>query len=474
MFLYLGWGRLGMALPRRTVRGSLAALVILSAATLVGGYVEAERANDRVTGDPGVERAFRTGDRSPVVPPRENVTVVTTDSNAVVTDERDAPRARAELVAFAPDGRIHYYENRHTRYWDVDPVPGTTATVEFVYADHLDPSECSGGAACTRNGVERVNLTTGERRAIYSRITPGKHSTRWHDVDRIGADRLLVADIARDRVFVANTTTGLVEWAWDARTDYDVRSGGSFPDDWTHLNDVELVEIGGREAVMVSLRNHDQVVFVDVERGLVENWTLGADDRHGVLYEQHNPDYVPPEAGGPAVLVADSENGRVVEYRRENGTWVRSWSWTDDRLRWPRDADRLPNGHTLVTDSNGDRVLEVDTNGTVVWTATVGFPYEAERLGTGAESTGGESAAALDLSDAQPTADDPSALERIEAALPPKLVNAVAYLFPRWVGGPEAVAALALLVATPWWIALEYRWTDRSVTVRWPLGFDRE
>jgi len=463
-----------MALQRRTVRGVLAALVLFSAVVLGGGYAEAELTSDQVTGDPSVERAFQTGSRAPVVAPRENVTVVATDSNAFVTDENDGPRAQAELAAFAPDGRIYYYENRHTRYWDVDPVPGTAVTVEFVYADHLEASECAGGSACTRNGVERVNLTTGERQSLYSRITPGKHSTRWHDVDRIDPDRLLVADIAQDRVFIVNTTTELIEWEWDVQTDYDVRSGGPFPDDWTHLNDVEYVEIRDRPVVMVSLRNHDQIVFVDLKRGIMENWTLGTDDDHSVLYEQHNPDYIPPQDGGPAVLVADSENGRVIEYRRDSGVWVRSWSWADARLQWPRDADRLPNGHTLVTDSNGDRVLEVDENGTVVWSATIGFPYEAERLGTGDESTGGRSAAALDLTDRSPTARDASAWDRIGTVLPQKVVNAIAYLFPRWIGVPEAVAVFVLLLSVPGWVGLEYRWTDRSVTIRIPLQFDRK
>ncbi|QCC48753.1 arylsulfotransferase family protein [Halobellus limi] len=459
---------------RRTVRGLFAALVLLSAATLVGGYVQAERTNDQVTGDPGVEQAFRSGDRSPVVAPRSNVTVVATDSNAFVTDENDAPRAQAELVAFAPDGSIHYYENRHTRYWDVDPISGTDATVEFVYADHLDASECGGDSVCTRNGVERVNLTTGERTDVFSRITPGKHSTRWHDVDRVDDERLLVADIARDRVFVANTTTGLTEWEWDAQSDFDVASGGPFPDDWTHLNDVEHVEIDGRDAVMVSLRNHDQVAFVDFERGLLENWTLGSDGDHDTLYEQHNPDYIPPEHGGPAVLVADSENSRIVEYQRANGSWERSWTWSDRRMQWARDADRLPNGHTLVTDSNGDRVFEIDTDGEIVWSATVGFPYESERLGTGDESAGGESAAPLGLSSRSPDLDDASVSDRLVAALPPKVVNGISYLLPRWVGALEGLAALVLLLSLPSWGLVEYRRSARTIELGSPIRFGRK
>ncbi|MDS0300828.1 arylsulfotransferase family protein [Halogeometricum sp. S1BR25-6] len=463
-----------MASNRRALRGLLAAVVLVSSVVLAVGYVDAQRNNDRVTGDPAVEQAFRTGDRAPVVPPRDDITVVATDSNAFVSDESDSPRAQAELVAFAPDGSIYYYQNEHTRYWDVDPVPNTTATVEFVYADHLDADEC-GETVCTRNGVERVNLTTGESEEVFSRITPGKHSTRWHDVDRLGPDRLLVADIYQDRVFVVNTTTNLTTWEWDAQSDFDVAtSGGPFPEDWTHLNDVESVTVDGERAVMVSLRNHDQVVFIDPGRGLMEEWTLGTDDNHSILYEQHNPDFIPADEGGPALLVADSENGRVIEYQRENGEWVESWTWVDRRMQWPRDADRLPNGHTLITDSNGDRTFEIDEEGEVVWTASVGFPYESERLGTGDESAGGESAASLGLPSRTASDLEPTLTSRVASLVPATVRNAISYAFPRWVGFLEGLAVLALLGSLAVWGTLEYRWSSRTVSFQSPLRVRRK
>ena len=450
------------------------AVATLSCALVVGaGYASAQLSTDSVRGDPAVERAIETGDRSPVVPPRDNITVVGTDSTAFVSDTGDGPRKRAELLAFAPDGSIYYHNDSHTRYWDVDHLPGTNATVEYVYAEHLEPDECDSDSVCTRNGVERVNLTTGEVTDVYSRITPGKHSTRWHDVDRIGEDKLLVADIARDRAYVVNTTTGLVTWEWDAQSDYSVHSGGPYPEDWTHLNDVEYVELDGRPTVMVSLRNQDQVAFIDMERGLREDWTLGTDDNHSILYEQHNPDYIPASQGGPAILVADSENGRVLEYQRVDGEWERSWTWSDQRMAWVRDADRLPNGHTLMTDSHGDRVLEVDEQGEVVWQATVGFPYESERLGTGDESAGGRSAKALGLPDRAPSAADRSTSESLVAAVPPKVVNSVIYLLPGWMGAPEVLSALGLLVLVPLWLVVEWRNRDEALSVRSPVSIDR-
>jgi hypothetical protein len=116
---------------------------------------------------------------------------------------------------------------------------------------------------------------------------------------------------------------------------------------------------------------------------------LGSDDQYEILREQHNPDYLVSENGTPTMLVADSGNNRVVEYARENGTWVRTWSVGSETLNWPRDADRLPNGNTLITDTLNHRVIEVTPEGEIVWEyyATWG-PYDAERVAYGDESSG--------------------------------------------------------------------------------------
>jgi hypothetical protein len=225
---------------------------------------------------------------------------------------------------------------------------------------------------------------------------------------------------------------------------------------------------------MVSLRNQDQVAFVGMDGELMEEWTLGEDGDHATLYEQHNPDFIPADEGGPALLVGDSENGRIVEYQREDGEWVESWTWADQRMQWPRDADRLPNGHTLITDSNGDRVFEVDTEGEVVWQASIGFPYEAERLGTGDESAGGQSAASLDLPSREPQPSEASLLQRARNALPPSIQNGIAYVFPRWVGLLEGMALLVLFGSLLRWLTLEYRWLDRTIAVRSPIEIRRK
>jgi hypothetical protein len=57
-------------------------------------------------------------------------------------------------------------------------------------------------------------------------------------------------------------------------------------------------------------------------------------------------------------------------------------------FRWPRDADPLPNGNTLVVDTLTHRAVEVTPRGEVVWEVYVPWaPYDAERMAHGDESS---------------------------------------------------------------------------------------
>lgn len=90
--------------------------------------------------------------------------------------------------------------------------------------------------------------------------------------------------------------------------------------------------------------------------------------------------------------MADSENNRVVELHKNESTgeWEESWTVYEIDgipLDWPRDADRLPNGHTLITDSRNNRVVEITRNGSVVASYQVpDLPYEADRIPYGESS----------------------------------------------------------------------------------------
>ncbi|WP_435174636.1 arylsulfotransferase family protein [Halorussus sp. AFM4] len=437
----------------RRYRVAFALIVVLCASTLGYSYVSSPASAAVASYERQAELPVEQ--RTPVVPPRENVTVVA---------GHGMKGESAALVAFGPSGKVLYHNDTFHGYFDVDPVKGTRTTVEYVAERNYAGDGCN--AKCTISVVERVNLTTGDVDRIYSRIIPQDRGANWHDVDRIGEHRLLVGAINTDEAYVVNTTTGMTTWEWSTKQAYPISGGGPYPADWAHLNDVEKLDDG---RVMLSLRNQDSVVFVDPRTGVQENWTLGADGAHDVLYEQHNPDYIPESAGGPAVVVADSLNDRLVEYQRVNGTWQQSWVWSDEQMKWPRDADRLPNGHTLVADTNAHRVLEVDRQGDVVWNLSFYAPYELERLGTGDESAGGPSARAADLRSRGAVEDG----ERVETSVagftPRKVVNSISFILPLWMGLLDAAVAVVLVLTVLAWAVLEYRHSSLSVSFRWPV-----
>jgi hypothetical protein len=301
----------------------------------------------------------------------------------------DNPKKPARLAAAngSAGHRWTYSGGRRGTHWfyDVDPLPdGNLLVVSTVPGDTV---------------VFEFDPETKER--VWSERFD---ATDTHDVDLINGDQLLFAEKSRydesvaksgDRVFIYDRGEDEVVWEYVFRNHYSESTDGGQSEDWTHVNDVDRVADG---RYLVSPRNFDQVILLDRETKETV-WRLGADDEHDVLHEQHNPDHLEGPDGEPTVLVADSENDRVVEYAcvgdaadpvagsAPDCEWTEVWSVSG--FNWPRDADRLPNGNTLVTDSLNHRVVEVTPEGEVVWEFYAPWaPYDSERPKYGDGSNG--------------------------------------------------------------------------------------
>ena len=305
-------------------------------------------------------------------------------------------------------------------------------------------------------------------------------------------------------MFVVDTRDDSIVWEWYFDEHYSRDAGGQ-GGDWTHVNDVEVLPDG---RIMLSPRNMDEVIFLEERNGeyaVDEDWTLGEDDNYDILYEQHNADYIPREYGGPAVIVADSENARAVEFQRVDGEWVQSWSWRDVRLKWPRDADRLPNGNTLIVDSNGNRLVELNASDDVVWSANLGMPYDVERIGTGDESEGGPAARLRERAPIEPrtpaegtdeantsteivisggSTSDRSLVDRfwltMKDVTPSLITNGILYTAPPWVLFTDLAFAtlflltgLALAVGEFYWAGYTLRGVASGGKNRLARGVDR-
>ncbi|MFB6256870.1 MAG: aryl-sulfate sulfotransferase, partial [Haloplanus sp.] len=289
------------------------------------------------------------------------------------------PKKPARLVAVGPRGDLAWtHDDRvggNAWFFEVEPMPNGNVLV-----------------SSPRNGETRLFEFDPDagKRVWQERFD----MTDTHAVAYLGDDRIAIANmrewnestgVSNDRVVVYNRSTDEITWEWVFRNHYPADTDGGYAHDWTHVNDVEPV---GDDRLLLSPRNFDQAIVVDMQsKAIVER--LGADGNHDVLYEQHSPDWLLSENGTPTIVVADSENDRVVEYAKDGDEWVRTWQVGAETLNWPRDADRLPNGNTLITDTLNHRVIEVTPTGEVVWEyhATWG-PYDAERLAYGGGSVG--------------------------------------------------------------------------------------
>ncbi|MBX0324912.1 aryl-sulfate sulfotransferase [Halomicroarcula sp. F13] len=289
-------------------------------------------------------------------------------------------------------------ESSADSYFDVTQSENGT-----VLAGFMDSGYTSCGpyeSPCTRTGFRVID--PGQDPQVlseYSFPVRTNKNSEVHDVERLQTGEYLVTDMEYERIFTVKN--GEVTWQWNASSFYDAPQDPTTTD-WLHINDVDVISTG---RYLVSVRNANQLLVIERGEGVVDvinedttdsndancrksdqlaDYDSDGDIRCGdpdVLNHQHNPQWL----GDGAVLVADSENDRVVElHRTETGEWEPAWAVDQVEgvaLDWPRDADRLPNGNTLITDTLNRRLVEVDESGTVVWSVrTERIPYEADRL----------------------------------------------------------------------------------------------
>jgi hypothetical protein len=131
------------------------------------------------------------------------------------------------------------------------------------------------------------------------------------------------------------------------------------------IMDREIKGLGGKGDLLICIRELDLIGVLDFETGEFI-WTWGP----GELSRPHHPTFL--ENGN--ILVFD--NGRIREYSRVielepmSGKIVWEYKASPEKTFYSQimgACQRLPNGNTLITESDKSRVFEVAPNGEVVW-----------------------------------------------------------------------------------------------------------
>jgi hypothetical protein len=145
--------------------------------------------------------------------------------------------------------------------------------------------------------------------------------------------------------------------------------------DFLHTNSVEVIDrvkasklpFASEGQVLLSLRDIDTIAVLDLEKEEVV-WAL-----QGSWHRQHDADMLP----NGNILLFDNwghyEPGgvsRVIEFDPSSSDMV--WSYAGDNEHFFESAirsgqQRLPNGNTLIIESDGGRLIEVTQENEVVW-----------------------------------------------------------------------------------------------------------
>jgi len=321
-------------------------------------------------------------------------------------------------------GNFSQYGERGTLIGLQGPFPRSGGYARLITDNHFrqwqsqesfanfDATPLTGGRVLTafveqspdRTGfrIYDVRNDTVEREWTFS--IDGTTNSEVHDAEMLPNGEVLVVDMVRERL-IAVEESGDDTWQWNASERYTAPDDPA-SQDWLHMNDVDRI---GEDRYLVSVRNANQLLILERGEGVVEvinedvgssetsclENTRGQRDRlvpdddgevicgnPDVIREQHNPQWI----GDGRVLVADSDNNRVTELRREDGRWRPVVNYTGANgvaFNWPRDADLLENGNILVTDTLNARIVEITREGEFVWGVSTGEatnPYEADRL----------------------------------------------------------------------------------------------
>ena len=222
-------------------------------------------------------------------------------------------------------------------------------------------------------------------------------SMPW-DAERLQNNHTLITEFGKHRVIEVTPITLTKEIIYGNGTAGSGENQLNCPVDAERLSD-------GNTTLITDSKNH-RVIDVDSDKNIV--WQYG-NGTPGDGINQLNYPMDAERLPNGNTLITEEHNCRVIELRTSDyDTAKPDNNFTADSIMWqygttgvsgsganelnfPKDADRLDNGNTIIADYRNHRVIEVNATGEIVWqygtagTAGSGanqlwYPTDAERL----------------------------------------------------------------------------------------------
>lgn len=290
-----------------------------------------------------------------------------TDMNGDIVNKWDVQAIRAKLLN---NGNILVVERRKT---EKNPV------LELNWDGHVVWDYEPPGPA--HHDVER--LDNGNTLVLCKESIPKEYKDKIDDPVRrrtfpIRSD--LVLEVSPDKE---------ISWEWHAHEHLDInRWGEDAPGDWTHINTVQTLpenrhyDNGKNQFkpgnVMLSPRNLGFIFIIDKKTKEIV-WEYSGDYAGG-LAGQHEPHMI--EKGLPGegnIIIFDNGALPMKRWAHTGKSFVLEIDPATERLVWiyrngekfysayRSNVQRLPNGNTLICESEGPRIFEVTQEGEIVW-----------------------------------------------------------------------------------------------------------
>lgn len=184
------------------------------------------------------------------------------------------------------------------------------------------------------------------------------HPVATFPYEENGIKKYLITDMLQHQVLIV-ADSKFITWSYGDKTPGDEPFQLNHPSDAVRLPDVSQV--------LICDQGNNRVIIVNQSDGSIA-WEWGG-GLGGVLKVPVDVDYI---AATEEVLITDQKNHRVIlvsvpqdEIVFQFGTGQADTS--RNGLNNPTDADMLPNGNIMISDSSNQRLIEVNRAGNIVW-----------------------------------------------------------------------------------------------------------